>query len=214
MDASFETLRNAICDVKRETRDAMLRVIACGALLIASGCSPAPGPCARLGGAPMLEYHLFFGRASVTDPAWAEFTAHVITPQLPDGFTVLDANGQWMNPAHASDRRERTKCIVVAVPDISSERRRDHRDQGRLSRTVSPAISRHHRPCSLRRILIPLRRQFVADRGLDLDRLLHRRPCHHALVMRREVRELAGRRIAAMPRKRQNSRNRWMSAIE
>ena len=46
----------------------------------------------------MLEYHLFFGRASVTDPAWAEFTAHVITPQLPDGFTVLDATGQWMNP--------------------------------------------------------------------------------------------------------------------
>ena len=46
----------------------------------------------------MLEYHLYFGRASVTDPAWAEFTADVITPQLPDGFTVLDANGQWMNP--------------------------------------------------------------------------------------------------------------------
>ncbi len=53
----------------------------------------------------MLEYHLFFGRASVTDPAWAEFTARVITPQLPDGFTVLDANGQWMNPLNSSDRR-------------------------------------------------------------------------------------------------------------
>ena len=41
----------------------------------------------------------------MTDPAWAEFTADVITPQLPDGFTVLDANGQWMNPEDSSDRR-------------------------------------------------------------------------------------------------------------
>ena len=96
---------------------------------------------------------------------------------------------------------------------ISSERRRDHRNQGRLSRTVSPAVSRHHGPCSLRRILIPLRWQLVADRSLDLDGLPYRRPCHHALIMRREMRELVGLRTehAAEP---PNSRNRWMSAIE
>jgi hypothetical protein len=120
MDTSFETLRNAICDVKRGTWDAMLRVIAYGALLIASGCSPASGPCARLGGAPMLEYHLFFGRASVTDPAWAEFTAHVITPRLPDGFTVLDANGQWMNPLTHRIVGEHTTVLVVALPESAA----------------------------------------------------------------------------------------------
>jgi Protein of unknown function (DUF3574) len=122
MDANFATLRNAICDVKPEAWNAMLRVIACGALTIASGCSQVPGPlpCARLGGTPMLEYHLFFGRASVTDPAWAEFSAHVITPQLPDGFTVLDANGQWMNPMTHRIVGERTTILVVALPDSAA----------------------------------------------------------------------------------------------
>jgi hypothetical protein len=100
----------------------VLRVIACGASMIASGCSqvPRPLPCARLGGAPMLEYHLYFGRASVTDPAWAEFTADVITPQLPDGFTVLDANGQWMNPKTHRIVGEPTSVLVVALPDSAA----------------------------------------------------------------------------------------------
>ncbi len=68
----------------------------------------------------MLEYHLFFGRASVTDPAWAEFTAHVITPRLPDGFTVLDANGQWMNPLTHRIVGEHTTVLVVALPDSAA----------------------------------------------------------------------------------------------
>jgi Protein of unknown function (DUF3574) len=100
----------------------LLRVIACGASIIAGGCSqvPRPLPCVRFGGAPMLEYHLFFGRASVTDPAWAEFTAHVITPQLADGFTVVDANGQWMNPLTHRIVGEHTTMLVVALPDAAA----------------------------------------------------------------------------------------------
>ena len=70
----------------------------------------------------MLEYELFFGRsipgrAELTDQEWANFTQQVVTPRLPDGFTAFDAEGQWMNPATHRIIAERTKVIVVAVPD-------------------------------------------------------------------------------------------------
>ncbi len=65
----------------------------------------------------MLEYELFFGRTSVTDQAWSDFTAQVVTPNLPDGFTMFDADGQWMNPETQKISQERTKVIIVAVPD-------------------------------------------------------------------------------------------------
>ncbi len=68
----------------------------------------------------MLEYHLFFGRASVPDQAWAEFTAGVITPHLPDGFTTLDASGQWMNPLTHRIVGERTSVLIVALPDAAA----------------------------------------------------------------------------------------------
>ena len=65
----------------------------------------------------MLEYELFFGRTSVTDQEWKEFTAQVVTLHLPDGFTAFDADGQWMNPGTHRIGRERTKAIIVALPD-------------------------------------------------------------------------------------------------
>jgi hypothetical protein len=86
-------------------------------VLSVAGCATAPLPCTRLGGAPMLEYQLFFGRASVTDQEWTEFTARVVTPHLPEGFTAFDADGQWMNPATQRIGKERTKVIAVALPD-------------------------------------------------------------------------------------------------
>lgn len=89
-------------------------------VLAVAGCTSAPLSCARPGGAPMLEYELFFGRSSVTDQEWTEFTAQVVTPHLPDGFTVFDAYGQWMNPATQRISQERTKVIVVAMPDTPS----------------------------------------------------------------------------------------------
>jgi len=65
----------------------------------------------------MLEYQLFFGRAHITDQEWVEFAARVVTPNLPDGFTAFDADGQWLNPDTRRISQERTRVIVVAVPD-------------------------------------------------------------------------------------------------
>ncbi len=95
-------------------------VMTCGVAL-QSGCAP-PAPCDRLGGAPMLEYQLYFGRSvagrpPLTDDEWAEFARLVITPNLPDGFTALDADGQWMNPTTRRISSERTKMVIAAAPN-------------------------------------------------------------------------------------------------
>lgn len=75
----------------------------------------------------MLEYQLFFGRgisghADVTDQEWAEFAQQVVTPNLADGFTMLDADGQWMNPRTHIIVQETTKVIIVAVADTDATR--------------------------------------------------------------------------------------------
>lgn len=100
------------------------RLLSCAiACAVATSCGPPP--CSHLGGTPMLEYHLFFGRdipgrAPLTDAEWADFAARVVTPRLPDGFTAFDAAGQWRNPATGRIGREPTKVIIVAVPDSAA----------------------------------------------------------------------------------------------
>ena len=52
----------------------------------------------------MLAFELFFGRSiqgqsEVTDSAWEDFLDTVVTPNLPNGYTVFDGTGAWLNPA-------------------------------------------------------------------------------------------------------------------
>ena len=75
----------------------------------------------------MLVAELFFGRnikgrEPLTDAEWAEFAAHVITPNFPDGFTVFDGEGQWRNPQTGRIAGSRTKILLVAAkrePDLA-----------------------------------------------------------------------------------------------
>ena len=66
-------------------------------------------------------YTLYFGlsvkdRAPVAEPEWRDFRNQVITPALPDGYTVLDGQGAWMNPRLQVTTAEKTKILVVAMP--------------------------------------------------------------------------------------------------
>ena len=89
-----------------------------------AACAPsldAPPPSACLVGAPYLTAQLFFGRSvagrvPVSDAAWQAFVDGVMTPNFPDGFTVLDAQGQWRNPQTAEIAREPTKLVIIGVP--------------------------------------------------------------------------------------------------
>jgi hypothetical protein len=89
-------------------------------VLLLSGCG-APG-CQPGAGLAMQVYSLYFGRSvkgrtPVTDQEWRNFRNEVITPALPDGYTVLDGQGAWMNPRTHVTIAEATKVLVVAMPE-------------------------------------------------------------------------------------------------
>jgi hypothetical protein len=102
-------------------------------LLAACGRLPAlvlpstPHACLSPAEERMLVAELFFGRnikgrEPLTDAEWAEFAAHTITPNFPDGFTVFDGEGQWHNPQTGQIAGGRTKILLVAAkrePDLA-----------------------------------------------------------------------------------------------
>jgi hypothetical protein len=70
----------------------------------------------------MSVYTLFFGRGIqghtfVTDAQWQAFLYTTITSNLPDGYTLMDANGSWMDPANSRTIQEATKVLVAAMPE-------------------------------------------------------------------------------------------------
>lgn len=94
-----------------------------GAALVA--CAPMAPPrepaCLFSSQAPMIEVALFFGRdiagrAPLTDAEWTAFAADALVRAFPDGFTVLDGNGQWRDPRSGAVLRESTKIVLVAAP--------------------------------------------------------------------------------------------------
>lgn len=74
-------------------------------------------------GGPLLVFELFLGRSmppfgEVTASDWAEFLNQVVTPALPNGFTVCDAMGGWMSPASGKTPYEHTKVLMTALPHV------------------------------------------------------------------------------------------------
>jgi len=66
---------------------------------------------------------LFFGkeiggRGPLTDAEWSDFSARIISQQFPDGFTVLDGDGQWLDQRSGQMVREKSKILLAAAdPD-------------------------------------------------------------------------------------------------
>lgn len=93
------------------------------ALLLAAAPAWADPPaCPFPGQTPMLVVQLFFGQSIkgvglVSRRAWDEFVADTITPSLPDGFTVYDARGQYLDKDTNAIGREPTEVVVVAGAD-------------------------------------------------------------------------------------------------
>jgi hypothetical protein len=88
-----------------------------------SGCA-APGQlsCAPGAGNPTQVFTLYLGEAirgrpDLTEQEWRSFLDRVVTPAVPDGYTVLDGSGAWRNPATGTTAREATKILVVALPN-------------------------------------------------------------------------------------------------
>lgn len=81
----------------------------------------APESCAGLRGAPMISVMLYFGRgtpgqAGISDAAWQQFLRDEVTPRFPDGFTVLDAHGQWRDQRTGVIGRENSEVLNIVAP--------------------------------------------------------------------------------------------------
>jgi len=63
---------------------------------------------------------LYFGRSipnggTVSDEEWRTFLAEVVTPRYPDGFTIMDATGQYREKNGTIDR-EHSEVLVFLYP--------------------------------------------------------------------------------------------------
>jgi len=99
----------------------LLPLALAGGLSACAATRDALSPSACEIGAPSRTVQLFFGRSSasgipVSDAAWQAFVDGVVTASFPEGFTVLDAQGQWRDPQTKNVIHEKSKMIVAAVP--------------------------------------------------------------------------------------------------
>lgn len=74
-------------------------------------------------GASVAIFTLFFGktipgRGDLTDQEWLTFLDTTVTANIPNGYTVFDANGGWMNPVTHKTIKEGTKVVVVVLPGV------------------------------------------------------------------------------------------------
>jgi Protein of unknown function (DUF3574) len=100
----------------REKRSA----IAACCVLAASVFTGTPAASCSAPLQPMQRIELMFGRnvhgrPGVGDAAWAKFLAREITPRFPNGLTVVDAAGQWRDPATGRLAREPSRLVIIVT---------------------------------------------------------------------------------------------------
>ena len=94
-----------------------------------AGCAAGPKPrsvCLLPGQSPLIIAQLFFGRdvpgrGPVTDSEWSEFATRVVVANFPDGFTVIDAEGEGVDPNTNKLLREPTKIVIGSAFFARSE---------------------------------------------------------------------------------------------
>jgi hypothetical protein len=104
-----------------------LRVFGLVALVPAICCSPtfaqtdvaAPGPTCRQGSSAMARTELIFGSERkalppVTDAEWQSFVDDEIAQRFPDGFTLLDGQGEWRGSRGVV--REKSHVLILWYP--------------------------------------------------------------------------------------------------
>jgi hypothetical protein len=86
-------------------------------LLPAACCAPAAIHC-NPGEQPAVLETLYFGTArhgggAVSEREWQDFVRAEVSPRLPQGYTLLEAEGQWRNAAGEVER-EHSHVLQVA----------------------------------------------------------------------------------------------------
>jgi hypothetical protein len=106
-----------------------MRALTLAAILLLPGCVTAGLPSCPGNARAQLRAELIFGRGLKSggeggEAAWRRFLDREVTPRFPDGFTVIDASGQWRSPGAVKLVKERSKVLVVAMPDDPDRRAR------------------------------------------------------------------------------------------
>jgi Protein of unknown function (DUF3574) len=89
-------------------------------VLAATGEAGAqPSEC-RVGN-PQQVAELMFGRnigdrIGVSEAAWARFVDREITPRFPDGLSVVNIKGQWLDGERKRIMREPSKLVIIVLP--------------------------------------------------------------------------------------------------
>jgi hypothetical protein len=75
--------------------------------------------------APQIRTTLYFGlsrpKGSVSELEWQIFLRDDVTKRFPDGFTVWQAEGQWLTPDGSIDR-EQSKVLLLVHADTPAAR--------------------------------------------------------------------------------------------
>jgi hypothetical protein len=95
--------------------------------MLATGASAQSLECRS--GKPQQVAELMFGRKigeriGVSNAAWARFVDREIAPRFPDGFTVIDATGQWRGQHGKRILREPSKIVQIVLPGKDEDQQR------------------------------------------------------------------------------------------
>lgn len=78
------------------------------------------------GGNLFVKDELYFGLSkpggTVTEAEWQSFLSRVITPRFPEGLTVVDAYGQYLNKKNQLSK-EKTKLVILIYQDSQVKNR-------------------------------------------------------------------------------------------
>lgn len=96
------------------------RLAAACAVLVLAGCAEDAPRCGPGGQAAVLD-QLYLGGSRPHGPdvgaaEWAAFAHDEIAPRFPQGFTVLEGQGQWRN-ADGAVAREASRVLQIVHPD-------------------------------------------------------------------------------------------------
>lgn len=107
-----------------------LALAGCGRISVDAQAQPAAAAAARSDAAwlrckPQTVHRLYFGAQTpdgeVDDGAWQGFVADSVARHFGDGFTVLDARGQWRGP-DGQVVSERSRVLEVVAADDATVR--------------------------------------------------------------------------------------------
>jgi hypothetical protein len=105
-----------------------VRILITLACCLLAGCGTIAKPrasCPLPSEQPFTVVQFFFGRdipgrEPLSEAEWSDFVAKVVTEQFPDGFTVVDGEGQWFDQRSNKMIREPSKILLAATDPESN----------------------------------------------------------------------------------------------